>query len=192
MEQSQLNDQWESLYLFLADTDAAGLHLYGCPDSHTHLPDNHRDIHPSVCFLLLQPTSCWVTHWPLWTPWTTGALRIAPIPHSRPFLLPSDPTFYPTFAISTTFSPPEPSHSPCRTTNAVRKCGLLFSELYTHTSMHAYTSTYTHLNASKTCSLFRSVLYVEKIVLSSQYLHQECSFLLLEIHLHAEFSSSLL
>ncbi len=48
------DDQRELVHLFLADTNAARFHHHGRADRHTHLPDNHRDLYPPVCFLLLQ------------------------------------------------------------------------------------------------------------------------------------------
>lgn len=50
------DDQREFVHLFLADANAARFHHHGCADGHSHLPDNHRDLYPPVCFFLLQST----------------------------------------------------------------------------------------------------------------------------------------
>lgn len=67
-QQAQLDDQRKPVYLFLADTHETGFLHHGRPDCHAHLPDNHRELHPPVCILLLQPAPPRLPHGPCGPP----------------------------------------------------------------------------------------------------------------------------
>lgn len=134
-EQVELDDQWKPVYLFLAHPHEARLHHDGCPDCHTHLPDNHRDLHPPVCIFLLQPAPPRLPHWPSRPPCLTHhhpqrelCLLLLPLlssPHHHT-LQPTAavPAHHPPVspAVPASSSPPAPPHPPfpCRTRDTVR------------------------------------------------------------------------